>query len=528
MQKYWVTTALTYANGSLHLGHLVEQIQADIWVRFLRLKGHEVTFVSGADAHGTPIMLKAEQEGVAPEQLVMLMQRKHIEITKRFFVAFDCYDITHSEENKSWVEWVYAQLVKSDLIHQKTVLQAYDSEKEMFLPDRYVKGGCPKCGAADQYGDNCDVCGASYGPRDLLDPYSSVSGKPIEYRNTKHFFLSMQKYEQRIGDWIQQAQMPEEVKHKLSEWFDAGLKDWDISRDAPYFGFKIPDSDQYFYVWVDAPVGYLAALSQMLGRDHVKDVLLSPQRDVSIHHFIGKDIVFFHGVFWPALLIGSGLTPPDALNVHGFLTINGQKMSKSRGTFIAADEYLEQYDPEFLRYYLASKLNQSIVDINLCWDDFKQKNNTDVVNKVINIGSRCASFVHKYFNGMLSDVIDEELVKYIEEKSEKVATYFDERRFSDAMKEIMHCADETNRYIDQHKPWVMIKEDDQRTNVHQIVSSGIQSFFQLMVMLSPVLPETAKKVFALLNIDHVQWDTLYEHLGARSIKPFGVLKARVQ
>ena len=527
MKRYWVTTALTYANGGLHLGHLVEQIQADVWVRFLKLQGHKVTFVSGADAHGTPIMLKAEQEGLKPEELVLRVREEHIDVIQQFHIEFDHYDTTHTQENERWVTWVYDQLVSNNLIKQQWVSQAFDPEKKMFLPDRYVKGTCPICGAKDQYGDNCDVCGASYGPRDLLDAYSTVTGKPIEYQDTEHFFFKVSELEALVSQWIASANMPQGVKQKLSEWFDGGLRDWDVSRDEPYFGFKIPNSNQYFYVWLDAPVGYLAALSHVLGHDMVKQHMLDKEAPIELHHFIGKDIVFFHGVFWPALLMGSGMRPPHELSVHGFLTIDGQKMSKSRGTFVLAKDYLAEYDPELLRYYLASKLNQSVVDINLCWDDFKQKSNTDLVNKVINIGSRCASFVHKYFEGRLNASVEEALIMQLNQEADSVANCYVAKQSSEAMRLIMRLADEVNRYIDHNKPWSMIKQEGLSEEVHRVVSTGIQAFYQIMVMLSPVLPETAKRVFLCLNEEVTSWDGVYQRLEDRVIKPFGHLKTRI-
>jgi methionyl-tRNA synthetase len=400
-----VTSALPYANGSIHLGHLVEYIQTDIWVRFQKMQGHQTIYVCADDAHGTPIMLRAQNEGITPEELIARTDREHRADFADFHIGFDNYHSTHSDENRKLAETIYSRLKEAGHIHSRVIKQAYDPKKEMFLPDRFIKGECPRCGAADQYGDNCEVCGATYSPIELKNPVSVISGATPVEKESEHYFFKLGDFESMLKKWTQGKHTQPEIGNKLNEWFEAGLQDWDISRDAPYFGFEIPDAPgKYFYVWLDAPIGYMASFKQYCDRHNLDfDAWWGKESQYEVFHFIGKDIAYFHTLFWPAMLAGSGFRTPTAVFCHGFLTVNGQKMSKSRGTFITARTYLDQLDPEYLRYYFAAKLGNGIDDIDLNLDDFQQRVNSDLVGKVVNIASRCAGFINKKFVGMLSD-----------------------------------------------------------------------------------------------------------------------------
>ena len=529
-RKILVTSALPYANGPIHVGHLVEYIQTDIWARFQRLRGHRCLYVCADDAHGTPIMLRAREDGVPPEELIERFHREHTADFKGFHVAFDNYYTTHSPENRALSERIYRALREAGHIRSRTIRQLYDPEHEMFLPDRYIRGSCPRCNSADQYGDSCERCGATYEPGDLKEAVSVLSGKRPEERESEHYFFDLPAFETGLRDWIRHSKLQSEVANKLNEWFEAGLREWDISRDAPYFGFRIPDTqDKYFYVWLDAPIGYLASLKQLCEREELDfEAFLRPGSDTELYHFIGKDIVYFHGLFWPALLQGSGLRVPDALCVHGFLTVNGQKMSKSRGTFITARDYLHHLDPEYLRYYFAYRLDSSIGDIDLNLDDFVQRVNSDLVGKVVNIASRCARFIGGRHGGRLAGQLhDPTLFERLAEAGATIAKAYEEREYSMAMREIMHQADAVNRYVDRHKPWERARQPGTEEEVHAVCTQGLNGFRQLMTYLKPVLPATAKRSEAFLGIDALRWDDAQMPLLDCEIRRFEPLFRRV-
>ena len=511
MTKYFVTTSLPYANGPLHLGHLLEHIQADIWVRFLREQGHTCVFVSGDDAHGSAIMLAAEKKAMEPEAYVDSIYRSHKSDLEAADISFDCYHSTRSTENIQLVKDLYTKLEANGCFVEKTITQAYDESRSMFLPDRYIKGRCPKCGAADQYGDHCEVCGATYAPADLLDAYSVLSASKPSQRDSQHIFFKLSGCETWLKTWLEKAQLQAPVKNKLGEWLTKGLIDWDITRDSPYFGIQIPGrKHQYFYVWMDAPVGYMAALQAFEKSSGQQDLgvwTLSSDNDWQIVHFIGKDIVNFHGVFWPAVLKSAGYRQPDNLHVHGFLTINGEKMSKSRGTFVQAREYLEDFSSEYLRYYFAAKLNDQVSDIDLNWEDFSNRCNADLVGKLVNIASRSSGFVHKFFDGQLQPVSETEselLCSVIEAKSLIVSLY-QRKAFQSVVREVMTCADQVNQYIDHHKPWLMAKEESNREHLWEVVSTALHAFKCLMTYLSPVLPKTAQATADFFNQATLDW-----------------------
>ncbi|MDX1812659.1 MAG: methionine--tRNA ligase, partial [Gammaproteobacteria bacterium] len=468
-RRILVTSALPYANGPIHLGHLVEYIQTDIWARYQRLRGNECYYVCADDAHGTPIMLHAEKRGITPEELIAEIKKDHQADFGDFHIGFDNYYSTHTEENKTLAETIYLRLKEKGHIASRMIKQAYDPEKNMFLPDRYVKGECPKCGAADQYGDNCEKCGATYSPTDLKNPVSAVSGAtPIE-KESEHLFFKLGDFEDMLRQWTgndnhdtPSKAIQSEVSHKLREWFDAGLQDWDISRDAPYFGFNIPGTEnKYFYVWMDAPMGYIASFKNLCDREGLDfDAFWKADSDAEVYHFIGKDIINFHTLFWPAVLHGADFRKPTAVYAHGFLTVNGQKMSKSRGTFIKARTYLEHLNPEYLRYYFAARLNNRIDDLDLNFEDFIQRVNSDLVGKVVNIASRCAGFIVKRFGKTLSASNSEpELFQKFVEQGESIARHYENREFHSAMREVMELADIANQYIDEKQPWVVAKEE---------------------------------------------------------------------
>ena len=529
-RKILVTSALPYANGPIHLGHLVEYIQTDIWVRFQKQRGNTCTYVCADDAHGTPIMLKADQMGITPQQLIDRVSEEHQRDFAGFMVNFDNYYSTHSEENREFASLIYTRLRDAGHIAKRTITQAYDPEKQMFLPDRFIKGECPKCGAADQYGDSCEVCGATYSPTELKNAYSAVSGaKPIE-KDSEHYFFKLEDFEEFLQGWVDthvQAQM----KHKLNEWFESGLQQWDISRDAPYWGFEIPDAPgKYFYVWLDAPIGYMASFKNWADKNGVNfDDYWAKGSDAELYHFIGKDIAYFHTLFWPAELHGAGFRTPTGVFCHGFLTVNGQKMSKSRGTFIMAETYLKHLKPEYLRYYFAAKLGSGIDDIDLSLDDFRLRVNADLVNKVVNIASRCAGFLTKKFDGQLADELAEPaLYADAVAAGTGIAEAYEKREYARAMREIMALADKANQYIDAAEPWVLAKQEGMEPEVQACCSMGINLFRIILNYLAPVLPEVAKQGAAFLNIEDQSWDAIQTPLRSHKINKFKPLMQRVE
>ncbi len=508
-----VTSALPYANGPIHIGHLVEYIQTDIWARFQKMCGNDCIYICADDAHGTPIMLRAQQEGISPEELIAKVKQEHEQDFSDFLIEFDNYHSTHSEENKKQATTIYERLKENGHITTKTVTDLFDPKENVFLPDRFVKGECPKCHAKDQYGDNCEVCGATYTPADLIDPFSSVSGAtPIQKENL-HYFFKLNDFKEMLQEWINQDNLQPEITNKLKEWFESGLNDWDISRDAPYFGFEIPDAPgKYFYVWLDAPIGYMASLQQYCertGKDF--DSYWNKDSDAEVYHFIGKDIAYFHMLFWPAMLHGANYRIPTAVFCHGFLTVDGAKMSKSRGTFIKARTYLDHLHPEYLRYYFAAKLGPGVNDLDLNLDDFQQRVNSDVVGKLVNIASRCSGFITKKYNSKLTASFNDECSHAFDlavEKSNQIKTYYEARKYSEAMRVIMSVADIANQIIDAHKPWERIKEDKYQIEVHQVCSFGLNMFCLLMGFLKPVMPELAAKSESFLNTEFT-WDNLH-------------------
>ena len=491
-RKILITSALPYANGPIHLGHLLEYIQTDIWSRFQKARGHECYYVCADDAHGTPIMLKAQQLGLTPEQMIAQTAIEHQADFKDFLIGFDNYHSTHSEENREFASEIYQKLDAGGYIKRRSISQLFDPEKQMFLPDRFVKGDCPKCGALDQNGDSCDVCGATYSPTELKNPKSVVSGATPVLKDSEHYFFDLPAFEEMLQQWTRGGALQSEMSNKLQEWFKDGLQQWDISRDAPYFGFEIPGAPgKYFYVWLDAPIGYLASFKNYCDKTGV-DFSAFWQKDstAEVYHFIGKDIIYFHSLFWPAMLDGAGYRKPTSVFAHGFVTVNGAKMSKSKGTFIKARTYLEQLNPEYLRYYFASKLTSGIVDLDLNLEDFSQKVNADLVGKVVNIASRCASFIAKKFDGKLSaELVEPELYAEFINQGEVIATAFEEREYARAIRDIMALADKANQYIDAKAPWVLAKDETKQQETHDVCSMGINLFRVLMHYLKPVLPD---------------------------------------
>ncbi|UXN36103.1 methionine--tRNA ligase [Avibacterium paragallinarum] len=529
-RKILVTCALPYANGPIHLGHMLEHIQADIWVRFQRMRGNETYFVCADDAHGTPIMLKANQMGITPEQLIADVQQKHVEDFKGFNISFDNYYSTHSEENRELAESIYNKLKENGFIKSRTISQLFDPEKQMFLPDRFVKGTCPKCKSPDQYGDNCEVCSATYSPTELIDPRSTVSGATPVLKESEHFFFDLPSFEAMLKAWIRSGSLQQEVANKMQEWFEAGLQQWDISRDAPYFGFKIPNTEnKYFYVWLDAPIGYMASFKNLCNRKGNIDFDSFWHKDsqAELYHFIGKDIMYFHSLFWPAMLDGAELRKPDNIFVHGYVTVNGEKMSKSRGTFIQAATYLKHLDPEYLRYYYAAKLSNRIDDLDLNLEDFVQRVNADVVNKLVNLASRNAGFIQKRFNGELAASLqDPVLFAEFTSQADHIAAYYENREFGKAIREIMALTDKANKYIDEKAPWVIAKEVGREQELQQVCSMGIELFRVLMGYLKPVLPQLAERAEAFLQTE-ITWDNLATPLLAHNIAPFKALFSRL-
>jgi methionyl-tRNA synthetase len=526
-----VTSALPYANGPIHLGHLVEYIQTDIWVRFQKMRGHDCTYVCADDAHGTPIMLRAHQEGIEPEALIARVTQEHQADFAAFYIGFDNYHSTHSEENRELAELVYTRNRDAGHIETATITQAYDPEKQMFLPDRFIKGDCPRCAAADQYGDSCEVCGATYSPTDLKNPVSVVSGATPVEKESLHYFFRLADFEAMLREWTTGGHLQDEVRNKLDEWFKDGLRNWDISRDAPYFGFEIPDAPgKYFYVWLDAPIGYLASFKQYCersGKDF--DAYLKPDSDTELYHFIGKDIIYFHALFWPAMLSGAQLRLPTAVFAHGFLTVNGQKMSKSRGTFITARTYLDHLDPEYLRYYFAARLGAGIDDLDLSLEDFTRRVNSDLVGKVVNIASRCAGFISKRFDGRLGARLAEPaLYRTFVDSGEDIARLYEAREYSRAIREIMLLADTANQYIDERKPWVLAKQDGAAQSLQDVCTMGLNLFRVLVTCLAPVLPDMTRRAHEFLQIDTLAWRAIDEPLLDRSIAAYQPLMTRVE
>lgn len=527
-----VTYALTYANGSLHLGHLVGFIQTDIWVRYQRMQGTHCIYISGCDAHGTPIMIQAEKMQLAPEVLVELFRTEHQKDLQNFHVDLDNYHSTHSNENKALTETIYNRHYAAGNIIKHTIKQAYDEQKQMFLPDRYVKGECPRCGAKDQYGDACEICGATYSPSELKNPYSTLSGKcPIE-KESLHYFFDLEKFSDLLHNWTTNNHLQKEVTNKLDEWFQMGLKEWDISRDAPYFGFNIPNEPQkYFYCWLDAPIGYMASLQNLCERrpELSFDDYWESSSTIELYHFIGKDIMYFHTLFWPAVLKGAGYRLPTAVFCHGFLTIDGQKMSKSRGTFIKASTYFDHLNPEFLRYYFATKLSDRIEDLDLSFDDFMQRINADLIGKYINIASRSASFIHKYFNGTLSAApTDLTLLKTVAAAGDEIAEKYERREFNQILRQVMALADRVNQYFDEKKPWAAIKEPANHADVLTVCTVTLNLFRLLTIYLKPILPGIALKVETFLKCPPLMWADKDHFLFDSTIGPFEPLALRVE
>lgn len=530
-KKIMVTCALPYANGSIHLGHMLEHIQADIWVRYQRMRGNTVWFICADDAHGTPIMLKAQQLGVAPEKMIDDMSWEHQTDFAGFNISYDNYHSTHSEENRELSEQIYGRLKENGFIKNRTISQLYDPEKGMFLPDRFVKGSCPKCKAADQYGDNCEVCGATYSPTELIEPKSVISGATPVMRDSEHFFFDLPSFSAMLQTWTRSGALQEQVANKMQEWFDSGLQQWDISRDAPYFGFEIPGAPgKYFYVWLDAPIGYMGSFKNLCDKrgDLDFDEYWKKDSSTELYHFIGKDIVYFHSLFWPAMLEGSQYRKPDNLFVHGYVTVNGAKMSKSRGTFIKASTWLQHLDADSLRYYYAAKLSSRIDDIDLNLEDFVQRVNADIVNKVVNLASRNAGFITKRFNGQLSETLaDPALYQTFVDASEKIGEAWASREFSRAIREIMSLADMANRYVDEQAPWVIAKQEGRDAELQSVCSMGIHLFRVLMTWLKPVLPELAERCENFLNSE-LTWDGVARPLTGHTVAPFKALYQRIE
>ena len=532
MRKILVTNALPFANGPIHLGHLLGYIQADIWVRFQRMRGNNVAYICADDTHGTAIMLSAENSGIHPEDLIAKVNLEHQRDFKNFLVDFDIYFTTHSEENRELANLIYGRLKDAGKIAQRSITQLYDPEKDMFLADRFIKGECPKCGAADQYGDNCESCSSTYDARDLKNPYSTISGAaPVEKEST-HFFFKLPEFTEMLKTWTRSGVLPDQVANKLAEWLDSGLQEWDISRDAPYFGFEIPDEPgKYFYVWLDAPIGYMASFKKLceIREDLEFEDYWTEGSATELYHFIGKDIINFHALFWPAMLETAGFKKPDVINVNGFITVNGQKMSKSRGTFIMADTYIEHLNPEYLRYYFAAKLGKTPEDLDLNLDDFIQRVNSDVVGKVVNIASRSAGFISKNFDGVLASALENDtLVQEFQAAGSELAELYENREYAKALRLIMALADKANQYIAEEQPWVVAKANPKDPKVQQICSLGLNLFRILIIYLKPVLPDIASRVEGFLNIDSLNWNDANTILLDHKIDRFQPLMTRVE
>ena len=527
-----VTSALPYANAPLHLGHVLEHTQTDIWVRFQRLYGNNCIYVCADDAHGTPIMLKAEELGVSPDELINTVYKEHKETFEGYRISHDNFHTTHSDENRILSERIFNSLVEKDLIDKKIINQLYDTEKEMFLADRYVKGSCPNCGAEDQYGDNCEKCSATYNAVDLLNPVSVISGSFPVIRESEHIFFRLSSLKDQIVKWLDISRIQEPVRNKLNEWLNGELKDWDISRDSPYFGFKIPGyEDKYFYVWLDAPIGYLASHLNYMNRirsEEEFEKFWSPDSKNEIYHFIGKDIMYFHALFFPMMLSNANLKTPSGIFVHGFLTLNGEKMSKSRGNFISAQNYLNTLDADYLRYFIASKLGTGVDDIDLNLEDFRQKANTDLVNKYANIASRTAKFLSKYHEDTLGTELDSpELFEEFKEASIKISEFYENLEFGKALREIMSLADKANRYVDFKEPWVLVKEKGNEAEIISICTTAINLFRILTIMLNPVIPGFTKIAHEFLNEEEISWSDINNPLLGKKINTFRPIITRI-
>lgn len=526
-----VTSALPYANGDIHLGHLLEYIQTDIWVRFQKSRGQACYYVCADDAHGTAIMLRAEQEGISSEALIERVSRDHQADFARFGVRFDNYHSTHSDENRYFSELIYTRLRDKGHIATRDIEQMFDPHKGLFLADRFIKGTCPKCHADDQYGDNCEKCGATYTPAELINPVSAISGATPEVRTSTHYFFKLPDFAEFLQHWINNGHVQPQIRNKLMEWFESGFNEWDISRDAPYFGFEIPDAPgKYFYVWLDAPIGYLASFKNLCEREGIDfDAFWQPGSDAEVYHFIGKDIVYFHALFWPAMLHGAGFRTPTAVNCHGFVTVDGAKMSKSRGTFIKAATYADFLNPEYLRYYFAAKLTSKVDDLDLNLDDFAARVNSDLVGKVVNIASRCAGFVKKLGDSQLSaNCAEPQMLARFIAAGDKIADDYEAREFSRAMRRIMELADEANTYIADAEPWVLAKQEGREQEVLDICSVGINLFRQLMVYLAPVVPAMAEQARVFLNLETLDWHSRHATLLGHTINKFKPLMTRVE
>ncbi|KAA0946711.1 methionine--tRNA ligase [Pseudomonas sp. ANT_H14] len=530
-RKILVTSALPYANGSIHLGHMLEYIQTDMWVRFQKHRGNECIYVCADDAHGSAIMLRAEKEGITPEQLIANVQAEHSADFAEFLVDFDNFHSTHAEENRELSSQIYLRLRDAGHIATRSITQYFDPEKKMFLADRFIKGTCPKCGTEDQYGDNCEKCGATYAPTDLKDPKSAISGATPVLKDSQHFFFKLPDFQQMLQTWTRSGTLQDAVANKIAEWLDAGLQQWDISRDAPYFGFEIPDEPgKYFYVWLDAPIGYMASFKNLCARrpELDFDAFWGKDSTAELYHFIGKDIINFHALFWPAMLEGSGYRKPTAINVHGYLTVNGQKMSKSRGTFIKARTYLDHLSPEYLRYYYASKLGRGVDDLDLNLEDFVQKVNSDLVGKVVNIASRCAGFIHKGNAGVLvAENAAPELTDAFLAAAPSIAEAYEARDFARAMREIMGLADRANAWIADKAPWSLNKQEGKQAEVQAICATGVNLFRQLVIFLKPVLPLLAADAEAFLNVAPLTWNDHATLLSDHQLNEFKPLMTRI-
>jgi methionyl-tRNA synthetase len=531
-RRLLVTSALPYANGPIHLGHMVEYVQTDIWVRFQKLMGNNCTYVCADDAHGTPIMLRAQNEGITPEDLIGRIWQEHTRDFAGFGIGFDHYHSTHSNENKVLAQGIYIKLRDAGLITEKEIEQAFDPVKEMFLPDRFVKGECPKCGAADQYGDSCESCGATYSPLDMKNPVSTITSATPIAKSSRHYFFDLPKLQDWLSGWIRsEGRLPSQLVNKLDEWFSDGLQPWDISRDAPYFGFEIPDTvDKFFYVWLDAPIGYMGSFRAYCDKSGVNfDDYWKADSDTELYHFIGKDIVYFHTLFWPSMLHAAGYRTPTAVFAHGFLTVNGQKMSKSRGTFVTAEAYLKHLPAQALRYYFAAKLSSRVEDIDLSMEDFVQRVNSDLVGKLVNIASRCSGFVHKFFDGKLATLDAEHaaLLQPYQAASDTIAKLYEQREFAHAMREIMALADNANAWIAEVAPWQQAKDDAKRDALHQSTTLALNIFRVLMVYLSPVLPEMSAQARTFLTESDWTWDSAQTALESHVIAPYSALFTRL-
>ena len=530
MRKILVTSALPYANGSIHLGHLVEYLQTDIWVRNQKMSGNTCYYICADDAHGTPIMLKAKELDIRPEELIQKTYQEHVKDFEDFGIKFDNYYTTHSEENREYSEFIYNSLKENGDIKSQEIEQFYDESAKMFLPDRYIKGICPKCGAEDQYGDACEECGATYSPTELKKPISIISNTKPSTKKTEHFFFKLSNYTDYLKKWMKRDSVQSEIQNKLEEWLKDGLADWDITRDKPYFGFNIPGyDDKYFYVWLDAPVGYIASFKNMCDKKNINfDEFWNHESECELYHFIGKDIAYFHALFWPAMLEASNFRSPNSIYCHGFLTVDGEKMSKSRGTFFNARTYLNHLNPEYLRYYFASRLTNTIEDIDLNLSDFQARVNSDLVGKIINIGSRCARFINKDFgNELASELNNNKLHDNIIENKNEIIKNYEDRKYSANIRLITSLADEVNKYLDEEKPWVQIKDNNNRRHVQKVCTDGLNMFKVLAGYLKPIIPDCVDKIEKILQCESLSWENIDNQLISKKIDKFEPIINRI-